>query len=234
MLELLPASRPLPAVLELGVGAGGLVGIHLGYIALEYSEFAIRRHLRSTRAICGDMQHLPIRDSSVACVVSIAALEHVPLPELVLAEIDRVLLPGGIAYLAPAWFCRPWAAKNLAGRSYKDLRWADRLVKTMIPIRNSLVWRGLAALPRRALGEMRCRLSLRPVPFRYRRLTPNLEEYLTSDSDAFTSMDPHAALVYFISRGYASLNIPDGLRRLFIRHVPLVLRKGALGTVGSR
>ena len=204
---------------------GAKAGIHPGYIALEYSEFAIRRYLGPTRAICGDMQHLPIRGSSVACVVSIAALEHVPLPDLVLAEIDRVLCPGGIVYLAPAWFCRPWAARDLLGRTYKDLRWRDRMCKAFIPLRDSLIWRGLAALPRRVLGELRSRVSLRPMPFRYQRLTPNLEEYLTSDSDAFTSMDPLAALMYFVSRGYDVLNTPGGPRRLFIRHAPLVLRK---------
>lgn len=225
VLEMLPVSWPTPLILELGVGAGSLVGIHPGYIALEYSEFAIHRYLRRTRAICGDMQQLPFRDGSIACVITVAALEHVPFPELVLAEIDRVLRPGGIAYLAPAWFCRPWAAKNLVGRPYRELRWIDRLLKVIIPFRNSLIWRGADVLPGRLLGELRCRVGQRPVRFRYRRLTPNLGEYLTSDSDAFSSMDPHAALMYYVSRGYTALSTPGGIRRLFIRHSPLIVQK---------
>lgn len=141
-----------------------------------------------------------------------------------LAEIDRVLEPGGILYLAPAWFCRPWAAKNLAGRSYRDLEWRDRIVKASIPLRESTLWRGCTIVPHRLLAEIRCRLGGRPMSFRYRRLTPNLKQYLTSDSDAFVSMDPHAALLYFISRGYVVL---DGRRRfrLFVRHAPVILRK---------
>jgi len=45
-----------------------------------------------------DIRRLPFPDGSVDGVLSISVLEHVPDPEAVLAEIHRVLRPGGFVY----------------------------------------------------------------------------------------------------------------------------------------
>jgi SAM-dependent methyltransferase len=45
-----------------------------------------------------DISSLPFKDNSVDMILNSAVLEHVPDPEQVVAEIFRVLKPGGIVY----------------------------------------------------------------------------------------------------------------------------------------
>jgi hypothetical protein len=59
----------------------------------------------------------------------------------------------------------------------------------------------------------------------YWRLDPNLEEYLTSDSDAFNSLDPQAVAAYFVSRGYRDQRRPSGRQRLLYGYEPVVVQK---------
>ena len=93
-------------IVELGCGKGALQHIHPNYIGLDISFFALETYLHKP-AIQADMEFLPFKNNVVDMVFSIAAIEHIPHPERCLAEIDRILCPGGIAILAPAWFCRP-------------------------------------------------------------------------------------------------------------------------------
>jgi SAM-dependent methyltransferase len=215
---------PDKIVLELGCGVGALSSIHSNYIGLDFSVEALKKFITPARHLNGDMQCLPLKDVSVDCIFSWAALEHVPNPEMALAEVERVLKAGGVAILAPAWNVRSWAAKGLPIRSYRDLSWTDRLRKFTIPVRNHLIWRGLFAIPRRLLREMRS-LRQQPMPFDYRRLSPNLEEYIYTDCDAFTSMDAHAAVTYFKTRGWVVLSHAGFLSRILAKHEPVVVRK---------
>ena len=48
----------------------------------------------------GEMSHLPLPDASVGCVVANMVLHHAADPPAVLAEIRRVLAPGGVLLLA--------------------------------------------------------------------------------------------------------------------------------------
>jgi SAM-dependent methyltransferase len=90
---LLPEGR----VLDLGCGIGHsfrelapreTVGVDLDAGALAGQE-------RETHA--ADMRELPLPDASFASVLSVQSLEHVPDGERVLAEVVRVLEPGGTA-----------------------------------------------------------------------------------------------------------------------------------------
>ncbi|MCT2407864.1 class I SAM-dependent methyltransferase [Chryseobacterium antibioticum] len=47
--------------------------------------------------IC-DIENIPFKDNSVDYIINIAVLEHVPNPQKVIAEIHRVLKPGGKIY----------------------------------------------------------------------------------------------------------------------------------------
>lgn len=47
--------------------------------------------------IC-DIENIPFKDDSVDYIINIAVLEHVPNPEKVIAEIYRILKPGGKIY----------------------------------------------------------------------------------------------------------------------------------------
>ncbi len=210
-------------VVEIGSGRGAFSGIHPGYVATDYSLFALRAYSHGRR-VQADVEALPFRTGSIDAFFSVATLEHIPQPELALAEIARCLRPGGSALLYPAWYVRPWAAKALTERSYASLPIGDRVRKGTIPVRDTAPWWFAKLLPGRIGRELAIRAG-RQLDFRYRRLSPNLDEYLTSDSDAFTSMDPHAVASYFISRGYRDLRRPRPVRRLLYGYEAVVIRK---------
>jgi SAM-dependent methyltransferase len=204
--------------LELGCGPGALASIAPGYVGIDLAFVPLLA--MGTRAAQADMEQLPFRDGSIGFAFSWAALEHVPNPEVVLAEVERVLRPGGVALLAPAWHCRPWAAEGLEFRPYAALTFTQRIRKALIPFRNAILWRAIFELPRRVSRELR-----RTRAFEYRRLRPNLDEYVGTDCDAFTSMDPHAAALYFVVRGWEVLSHPSFRGRMLARHAPVVVRK---------
>ncbi|HEV7768851.1 MAG TPA: class I SAM-dependent methyltransferase [Thermoanaerobaculia bacterium] len=209
--------------LELGCGRGILARITPRYAGLDLA-FTPLLTMRGS-GVQGDMEQLPFRDASVAFVFSWAAIEHVPHPERVLVEIERVLRVGGLALLAPAWHCRPWAADGLEFRPFAALTFGQKLRKALIPFRNNVLWRALFELPARVIREL---LALvRKPPFSYHRLTPNLNEYVGTDCDAFTSMDPHAAILYFAKRGWEVPSHPTLLSRMLVRHGAVVVRKSA-------
>ncbi|GFE62018.1 metalloregulator ArsR/SmtB family transcription factor [Geobacter sp. AOG2] len=99
-------------VLEIGTGTGGLLS-ELGVraarvIGVDHSpamlEEARRRLARDgahgIELRLGEMTHLPLPDASAGCVVANMVLHHAPNPAAVLAEVRRVLAPGGIVLLA--------------------------------------------------------------------------------------------------------------------------------------
>jgi len=210
-------------IVELGCGLGALAGISPHSVSIDLSIPALALAIDAGRRICADMEQLPLGNDSIGFLFSWAAIEHVPNPERVLAEVERVLRPGGVALLAPAWHCRPWAAEGLEFRRYQELTLSQRIRKALLPLRNAIWWRAIFELPRRVAREWRGRRGA--LPFEYRRLTPNLEQYAGTDSDAFTSMDPHAAILYFATRRWDVLSHSTFRARFASRSEPVVVRK---------
>jgi len=124
-----PASRgPAPVALELGCGAGTYVRLlaGLGYraIGLDYSLPSLGRALdadpgRKGHYMAGDAYALPIGQGRVDLVVSIGVLQALSRPEQALAEVGRVLRPGG-TLLVEALSSRSLAAR--ARRLHARLR----------------------------------------------------------------------------------------------------------------
>jgi len=94
-------------VLEIGVGTGGLLtelADRAGQvIGVDHSPAMLEEARRRLTAAgiagidlrLGEMTHLPLPDASVGCVVANMVLHHAADPAAVLAEIRRVLSPGG-------------------------------------------------------------------------------------------------------------------------------------------
>ncbi|MBL0225320.1 MAG: metalloregulator ArsR/SmtB family transcription factor [Geobacteraceae bacterium] len=109
LLELVPEGV---AVLEVGIGTGGLLNelaARAGQvIGVDHSPAMLEEARRRTTAEgiagidlrLGEMTHLPLPDASVYCVVANMVLHHAADPPAVLAEIRRVLAPGGLLLLA--------------------------------------------------------------------------------------------------------------------------------------
>jgi len=57
--------------------------------------------------VAADAARLPFGDSVFQRVECDAVLEHVPEPDLIMREIERVLLPGGYAHIVTP-FCHPF------------------------------------------------------------------------------------------------------------------------------
>jgi SAM-dependent methyltransferase len=104
--SVIPAAPPgaTPVALELGCGAGTYVRIlaGLGYrtIGMDYSLPSLGRAMAADPGqkghyLAGDAYALPSRRGAVDLVVSIGVLQALGRPEGALAEIARVLRPGG-------------------------------------------------------------------------------------------------------------------------------------------
>lgn len=212
-------------VIELGCGKGALQNVHPNYLGIDIAFTPLKRCFPRRNCLQASIQDLPIKTGSVGFLFSFATIEHVPLPDKVLAEIDRVLSGGGVAIIAPAWFCRPWAAKGLPIRPYRDLPLADKIRKALIPLRDNVVWRAMGILPRRILREIAFLCRSEHFRFSCDRLQPNLSDYIYTDCDAFTSMDPHAAILFFLSRGYEILSVSSLVSRVLVKNEPVIVRK---------
>jgi SAM-dependent methyltransferase len=85
-------SGPGATLLDLGCGPRDQAGAaeHCGYryVGLDYGHAAAD--------IRGDAHALPLRSSSIDVVFSFAVLEHLHSPFLAMAEVRRVLVPGGL------------------------------------------------------------------------------------------------------------------------------------------
>jgi SAM-dependent methyltransferase len=208
---------------EIGCGKGPLRATHPKYRGLDISIVGLAQFGGSR--VVGSAESLPFRTQSVPFLFTFAALEHVPNPELAFEEIARVLAPRGVAIVAPAWFCRDWAAKGLPVKRYSELPLRDKIAKALIPLRNNLLWRLLWTMPARIARELRYSVNGGATKFTYRRLNPNLDEYVYTDCDAFTSMDPHTAILYFVSRGFRVIGRDTFAQRMRVRHEPLIVER---------
>lgn len=197
-------------VLELGGGAGLYAGRLPGYIGVDISLEAIRHAGAGRRhMICGDIQALPLANESVAGVFSFNVLEHIPRPDAVMEEIDRVLMKGGTVMLKDSW-----ERASLSTRASTP-KW---LLKVMT---------GLGSRVR-----MLRRFITRDTRVEYRVLVPDYTR-IGNDFDAVAGIDEFSVFAFFQSRGYACLNLRRSLLLRLLspysdhRHWVIVRKHGA-------
>src|SRR5262249_51688788 len=111
------------AVLEGGGGPGYLTDAVAAAggrcVVVDRAAKELRLHGRSPRAaLVGDAQRLPLAAASVDVVHSSNVLEHVPAPRTMLAEMARVLRPGGVGYLAFTNWLSPWGGHETSAWHY--------------------------------------------------------------------------------------------------------------------
>jgi SAM-dependent methyltransferase len=135
----------LPAdgdILEVGCGEGSnmevlaapgrrFVGCDLSQLALGMARQAAPPD-GSRRFTCGEGEALPFADGTFTAVMGISVMEHLPQPETVIAEMARVVAPGGRLLLISPQYGGPLGASPCrAGGG--PARFLSRLVKAHLP-----------------------------------------------------------------------------------------------------
>ena len=213
--------------LEIGCGRGVYQDAVDDYVGIDISE-ALSEDLHKPFVI-GSATNLPFPDASFDAIWSYAVLEHVCGPESALNEIRRVLKPGGLLLLHPAWQCRPWAAQGYPVRALRDLGFRGALIKLSIPLRDSVWFRAIRLIPFRLWRQLCLTLRKQPTRFHYKKLSPNYEHFWTADSDAVNSMDAHEAILWFISRGDECVSHPTSMCALRVSGGALIFRRHQIG-----
>lgn len=201
--------------LEVGCGRGKLQDVVDDYTGIDFSDSAGQYHRKAF--VQGSAEALPFEDNSFDAAWTVWVFEHVPDIEKAMAELRRVIRPGGYLYFYPAWQCRPWAAEGYPVRPYSDFGLAGKLVKASIPVRESLAWRGPKMLARRIGRKARAMGEAGGTRLRVKALRANFDHFWMADSDAMHSIDPYETILWFTSRGDECLSHPTPRSRFLVR-----------------
>jgi ubiquinone/menaquinone biosynthesis C-methylase UbiE len=122
--------QPGEIVLDVGFGGGGLIEALLRRgarpVGVDVSEIAVRRARRRfgdrARLMLGSAEALPLEDVSADKAASLNSLYFWPDPEGALAELARVLRPGGRLAIAfePPEELRKWPGHRHGFRLYPE------------------------------------------------------------------------------------------------------------------
>ena len=99
-----PAARPAAVLVDAGCG-GGLLAPHVERLGYRHIGVDLRRSgleqsaARGVTPVTGDVTALPLADGAADVVVAGEILEHVPDLRAAVAELCRVLRPGGLLVL---------------------------------------------------------------------------------------------------------------------------------------
>lgn len=171
-------------VLEIGCGSGVYADSFTDYVGLDISLAALGRgREKSARVVCADITAIPLRDSSVGAVFSFNVLEHVPRPDKVLGEVDRVLAEGGVVLLKDSW--RRWSIG------------VREAVPKWVLLSIGSIWSRVKMLLRELRGV---------ADVEWDRLVPDYTR-VGPDFDAVSGVDEYSVFAFFRKRGYEALNL---------------------------
>jgi SAM-dependent methyltransferase len=135
------APRSGSFALDLGCGAQ----VHQEVCTLAGYEYVGLDYGTPEAMLLGDAQALPFADGVFSFTISIAVIEHVPYPLLLMREAFRTLAPGGI-FLGTVAFLEPFHQRSLYHHTHlgllNDLAFAGFQVDHVAPVSG---WPGLVA-----------------------------------------------------------------------------------------
>lgn len=197
--ELLGPESP---VLDLGCGVGHSFAALAPRETVGVDRDAAVLAGQERETVAADMRRLPFPEGRFASVVSVQSLEHVPDPERVLAEVVRVLQPGGTAvfvtpnrltFARPDEIIDPYHHREYAAGELRALC-IQRFVEVRLHgLAGSERYRGLVAAEHARLDALLAR-----DPLRARRLVPRRARQLFYDAlleRARRTPDPDAAAI---------------------------------------
>jgi SAM-dependent methyltransferase len=209
-------------ILEVGSGRGYLQDVVDDYTGLDLSSQVARFYHKNF--VAASATEMPFPDSSFDAIWTVWVLEHIPEPERTLMEIRRVLKPGGLLYLAPAWNCTSWAADGLEVRPYSDFNMRGKLLKASLPFQRFPVIQMMHVFPVRGIRWAQYKWGGNTTRLRFHALDPNYDTYWQPDSDAAVSLDRFETFLWFQSRGDECLNCIDTSQVFTEFERPLVIR----------
>ncbi|MFQ6100903.1 MAG: methyltransferase domain-containing protein [Anaerolineae bacterium] len=173
-------------VLDLGCGRGGYSCVMANAGAEVVSIDLSRPETIPPTFVLADALQVPFDSSRFSIVFCASLIEHVPTPARLLAEIERVLAPDGVAYLSFPPFYSPVGGHQFKPYHLLGERWALRLHKHKVDSYATSCGKwGLYPLTirraRQIIVETGLRIrheSTRFLPFNVARL-PWLGEFLT-------------------------------------------------------
>jgi cyclopropane fatty-acyl-phospholipid synthase-like methyltransferase len=162
--------RASPALGDLGCGTGGTLMYLAPRLTSSYSAVGVtlspvqakqaRRNLAATSGpiLIGDYHHLPLCDASLDFAFAIESFIHSAHPERFLAEVNRVLRPGGRLFVCDDFLV-------------EKRRLGAREAEVLAEYRDG--WLASSLLPAGEMADLACRAGLRLIE--RRDLTPYLK-----------------------------------------------------------
>jgi SAM-dependent methyltransferase len=196
-------------VLDIGCGAGQVVGnlTRAGYDAwgVDVSETNLRQAKEfSPNCQLYDGSKLPFPDNHFAAAGALNVLEHVEQPEAFIAELVRVVRPGGTVVLSSPNFHRA-----IGFRDYHP---------KMQGLGNK--WRNW-----RRIRAKRRQISRDPATVRFDRMTPIVKEPFTADDDAVVATNG-VEMAFFLERAGCDIVSVASTDRYVNRLVDFILNCG--------
>ncbi|HXG46932.1 MAG TPA: class I SAM-dependent methyltransferase [Methylomirabilota bacterium] len=207
--DTLRPDRPRGRALDVGCGVGQVVArlTEAGFEAhgVDVSEPNIERARKvSGRCQLYDGRRLPFPDGHFASAGALNVLEHVEAPEDFIAELVRVVEPGGKVVLSSPNFFRVLGFRDYHPR--------------MRGLGNK--WRNW-----RRLREKRRQMRQAPATVRFDRMVPIVKEPFTPDDDAIVATNP-LEMCFFLERSGCRIERVSCCDRYVARPVDWLLNLG--------